>query len=264
MSLLRAVDLHISLGERPGRSSRPCSKEILRGVSLTLKKRQCLGVVGQSGCGKSTLARALIGLLPPSAGRVLIGGQDFYSAKANEKKRLRRFFSVVFQDYASSLNPHMKIGKIVEEGLRLLENPLQEKKERKKAVAGLLEKVGLEASLTERYSHELSGGQLQRVAIARAIASRPCFIVLDEATSSLDVSVQVQILDLLLSLKEKEGFSYLFITHDLTAVTYVCDSVLFMHDGLFVEQAATLSELKNIGNTHARRLFDSVLGMEFA
>lgn len=212
---------------------------------------------GESGCGKSTLGRVLIGLLRPERGHVLVCGEDLYDRRGT---KARRCGSVVFQDYTSSVNPRFRIEAVMNEPLRTLEG-LGKRKLRERA-AELLERVGLGGGFLDRYPHQLSGGQLQRVCIA--LAGAPRFLLLDEAVSSLDVSVQVQIMDLLAELKETHGLSYLFITHDLEAVTYLCDSVLFMHDGVFVEETGDVSRIGDVTHPFARQLLSAVAGFDMA
>ena len=167
--------------------------------------------------------------------------------------------NVVFQDYTTSVNPRFKVFDIIAESFL---NTNIKKKDLKYHIVDLLIQVGLDESYLNRYPHQLSGGQLQRVCIARAIALKPKFILLDEAISSLDVSVQVQILDLLIELKEKYKLSYLFITHDLTAVTYICDKVVFFQNGTIVEEIDDINELKHIKHDYSKMLLGSVLDVE--
>ena len=168
--------------------------------------------------------------------------------------------NVVFQDYTTSVNPRFKVIDIIKE--TLLEKKLN-REELEKKVIELLEQVGLNKDYLYRYPHELSGGQLQRVCITRAISQKPKFILLDEAISSLDVSVQVQVLDLLIELKEKYNLSYLFITHDLSAVTYICDKVMFLKNGEIIEKIDDIKDLKYVKNEYSRALLDSVDDIDF-
>lgn len=257
--LLQASDIHVSFPEASPFFLRRRRRPVLKGVSLFLREGQCLGIVGESGCGKSTLGRVLIGLLRTERGRVLVCGEDLYDRRGT---KARRCGSVVFQDYTSSVNPRFRIEAVMNEPLRTLEG--LDKRELRERAAELLERVGLGGGFLERYPHQLSGGQLQRVCIARALAGAPRFLLLDEAVSSLDVSVQVQIMDLLAELKETHGLSYLFITHDLEAVTYLCDSVLFMHDGVFVEETGDVSRIGDVTHPFARQLLSAVAGFDMA
>lgn len=220
-------------------------KDVLKGVSFTMEKGKCIGLIGESGSGKSTLGRIILGIEKPSSGEILL--------EKNTK------ISVVFQDYTSSVNPNYKVKDIIEEALSAI---VKNSKEREKEIINLLDKVGLNETFINRYPHELSGGQLQRVCIARAIAIKPDFILLDEAVSSLDINVQVQILDLLKKLKIEDNLSYLFITHDLMTITYLCDSVIFFKDGKIVEEVNDVSKLNKIKNDYSKELFNAVKELE--
>ena len=224
-------------------------QEVLKGISLEVKEGECLGIIGESGSGKSTLGRLILGLEEQDSGKISFLGSE-------NKKLQQKHSSVVFQDYTSSVNPRFRVIQIISEPL--LQRKMN-KSNRKEEVISLLEKVGLSEEFLFRYPHELSGGQLQRVCIARAIATKPKFLLLDEAVSSLDVSVQVQILDLLLELKKSENLSYLFITHDLLAVTYICDRVIFFKEGKIVEQVDDIHELKNVENEYSKALLSVYL-----
>ena len=193
----------------------------------------------------------ILGLEKQDSGKILFEGSEL-------RKQWQSEMNVVFQDYTSSVNPKFKVYEIT-----LLQSKLSGEDKRKKIIE-LLEQVGLNEDFYYRYPHQLSGGQLQRVCIARAIAKMPKFILLDEAISSLDVSTQVQILDLLIELKEKYGLSYLFITHDLTAVTYICDRVLFFKDGQVVETVNNTNKLKYVKDEYSKLLLGSVLDIEIS
>lgn len=251
--LLEAKDIHMSFpeGDELFRRKR---KEVLKGVSFELHKGECLGIIGESGSGKSTLGKVILGLEKQDSGKILFEGSEL-------RKQWQSEMNVVFQDYTSSVNPKFKVYEIINE--TLLQSKLSGEDKRKKIIE-LLEQVGLNEDFYYRYPHQLSGGQLQRVCIARAIAKMPKFILLDEAISSLDVSTQVQILDLLIELKEKYGLSYLFITHDLTAVTYICDRVLFFKDGQVVETVNNTNKLKYVKDEYSKLLLGSVLDIEIS
>src|SRR5262249_9104584 len=190
------------------------------GVSFSLSKGETLGVVGESGCGKSTLARAVLKLLPANAGAVLWCGRDLTQAAQAEIRSLRKELQIVFQDPLASLDRRMTIGESIAEPLRSLE-PMTPRAEVTRRVAEIMEKVGLDPAWINRYPHEFSGGQNQRVGVARAMIVSPQLIVCDEAVSALDVSIQAQIIDLILSLQTEFGMSLIFISHDLSVVRQV-------------------------------------------
>lgn len=232
-------------------------QQVLYDVNFKIKEGTCLGILGESGSGKSTTGRVLCGLLKPDRGNVLLKGKDVYASRAG-RRYLQENISIVFQDYTTSVNPRFRIKDIIGEGLKVYERHIGKTLDMKAEIEDLLIKVGLEASLIERYPHELSGGQLQRVCIARAIASRPKLIVLDEAISFLDAHTQVQIMDLLQSLKEYLGLTYIFITHDLTAITYLCDEVLFLYQGKITEHI-NVKDIHRVKDEYASRLLESII-----
>ncbi len=226
------------------------TQQVLKGVSLQLEHGECLGIVGESGSGKSTLGKVILGLEAADSGTVHFAPEVAGSA-------LQR--SVVFQDYTTSLNPRLLIGEsIAEPLLRLGLNAAI----RKKRTAELLTEVGLSTDLAGRYPHQLSGGQLQRVCIARAIAPKPSFILFDEAVSSLDVTVQAQILDLMVTLKEQHKIAFIFITHDITVATYVCDKLIFFKDGLISERLDDLRQLPHVQDDYAITLLQAAHFLE--
>ena len=212
----------------------------VRDVTLEIPKGQTLGVVGESGSGKSTLGRMAVGLLRPTSGDVRIQGESLY-AHPGEKgeralhKRLAGRVQMIFQDPYSSLNPRMRIGKAVEEPL-LWSGKSLAAGERERLVLEMLERVGLGREQAGRYPHEFSGGQRQRIAIARALITRPAFVVCDEPTSSLDASVQAQVLNLLKDLQDSLGLTYMFISHDLAVIRHMADTVAVMLRGEVVEE----------------------------
>ena len=238
-------------------------QQVIKNVSLSLKKGECLGIIGESGSGKSTLGKTLIGLLKPDSGNIVFDGVDMYNATKEEKRKIQQKISIVFQDYTSSANPRFLVKDIIGESLRVLERKLGKKIDKVSKIKELLETVGLNEGFMNRYPHELSGGQLQRVCIARAVATEPQFILLDEAISSLDASTQTQVMDLLKNLQNKYKLSYIFITHDLPSVTYMCDKVLFFHDGEIVEKVEDIYELSKVKSSYAKKLLNSILEIDF-
>lgn len=232
-------------------------QQVLFDVSLAVKEGTCLGILGESGSGKSTMGRVLCGLLKPDSGEAVLDGVSVYASRAG-RRNLQNKLSIVFQDYTTSANPRFRIRDIIGEGLTVQERREGKKLDRKAETSRLLELVGLPADFADRFPHELSGGQLQRVCIARAVACKPEIILFDEAISSLDAHTQVQVMDLLRELKDRLGLTYIFITHDLTSITYLCDDVLFLYQGRVTENLPVerISETKD---EYARKLLESIV-----
>lgn len=212
-------------------------------VNIEIRTGETFGVVGESGCGKTTLGRVLIHLIPPTAGTLCFMEHELTTIKKSEIRKLRPHMQIVFQDPSSSLNPRMTVKTIVGEPLKI--NKRFKGEELNKKVLELLKTVGLDEQHMFRYPHEFSGGQKQRIGIARALALNPDFIILDEPTSSLDVSVQAQILNLFKDLQEKFNLTYIFITHDLSVIKYISDRVAVMYAGKIVELAPTQDLFQN-------------------
>lgn len=215
-------------------------KKVLRAVdavSFSVRKGEVFGLVGESGCGKSTLAKLILRLIEPTAGNINFMGIEITRASKKELKTVRKNLQIIFQDPLASLNPRQRVIDAVGEGLII--NKLAPKHEIKDRVVELLEKVGLGADALNKYPHEFSGGQRQRICIARALAVDPLLIVADEPLSALDVSVQAQIMNLMIDLQKERGLSYLFISHNLLAVQYICNTVAVMYLGRIVEIAPT-------------------------
>jgi oligopeptide/dipeptide ABC transporter ATP-binding protein len=226
-------------------------------VDLVVPRRRTLGLVGESGCGKSTLARAIVGLVPMSSGKLLLDGSEVASGHGGRGKSFRRRVQLVFQDPNASLNPRMAIGDMLNEALSMRANQMSAIERRAEALR-TLDLVGIGPKALERYPHQFSGGQKQRLAIARALAVSPELLVLDEVTSALDVSVQATILNLLRELQAELGLSMLFISHDLAVVRYISDTVGVMYLGQIVETAPTPSLFDSPDHPYTRALLQSV------
>jgi oligopeptide/dipeptide ABC transporter ATP-binding protein len=226
------------------------------GVSLAIRKGETLGLVGESGCGKTTLGRALIRLLEPTQGSIYFEGDEITHLHGERLRQLRRQMQMIFQDPYSSLNPKMRVGPIIEEGL--LVHRLGGRTERRQRSRELLEVVGLRPDAAHKYPHEFSGGQRQRIGIARALALLPKLIIADEPVSALDVSIQAQILNLLLSLQDSFGLTYLFISHDLRVVEHMSDRVAVMYLGKIVEIATSASLYLNPCHPYTQALLAAI------
>ncbi len=226
------------------------------GVSFTITPGQTLGLVGESGCGKSTVGRTLLRLQEPTAGLVLFDGTDVFALGARDLRALRRRMQVVFQDPYSSLNPRMTVRQTLREPLAIHRLAVGAAADAR--VVGLLEEVGLDPRLAGSYPHELSGGQRQRVGIARALSVEPRFLVCDEPVSALDVSVQAQVLNLLMELQQKRQLTYLFIAHDLAVVKHLAEQVAVMYLGKIVELAAAAELYRAPRHPYTRSLLSAV------
>jgi oligopeptide/dipeptide ABC transporter ATP-binding protein len=225
-------------------------------VSLKIGEKETVGVIGESGCGKSTLAKIILNLESPDRGNVFFKGKPINKMNKEEYKNYRKNVQAVFQNPQSSLNPRMKIWEIVTEGLKI--NLKLKRDELKKKAIELLELTRLSKNLSEKHPHQLSGGQKQRVAIARALALNPEIIVADEPTSALDVSVQAQIVNLLLDLQDKFGISYLFISHSIPIVESISDYVIVMYKGMILEEGKTNKIFPNPAHPYTKLLVSCI------
>lgn len=234
-------------------------QQVLKNISFSVNAGDRLAILGESGSGKSTLGRILVGLLKPSSGEYFFSGINPYKSKAG-KQLLSSNISIVFQDYNTSVNSRFTISEIILESLTILAKKTGTKIDTASEISRLLSLVGLDDSFATRYPHQLSGGQLQRVCIARALALKPQVILFDEAISSLDAHTQVQIMDLLRDIHSKLNLTYLFITHDLTSVTYLCDKVLFLYKGEITE-FIDVKNLATVEDDYAKKLLNTVISI---
>lgn len=260
--LLKVTNLTKTYTGSPGTIARllgrkPVQVRAVSDVSLDVARGEILGLIGESGCGKSTLGRAILRLHEPSAGRVEFGGTDVTSLSPPDLKAMRRRMQIIFQDPYASLNPRRTVGDIV--GLPLQLHGLSRGREdMREKVAAMLEKVGLKAGQIDRYPHQFSGGQRQRIGIARALISNPEFVVCDEPVSALDVSIQAQIIQLLLELKREFHLTYLFISHDISVIGYLSDRVAVMYLGEIVEMGPVESVLAAPRHPYTQSLMSAV------
>ena len=254
---IRADELTMHFPAKKDRLGRPVSWiHAADGVSFQVPKGKTMGVVGESGCGKSTVGKMLMNLYRPTSGRVFYDGRDITDLSAAERRPYQRKMQLVWQDPYSSLDPRMQVGHTIGEGLRNF-NLVSSKTEYREKVAELMEKCGLFPEEANKYPHQFSGGQRQRICIARALATNPEFIVLDEAVSALDVSIQAQIINLLKDRQEELALTYLFISHDLNIVRYISDEVIVMYLGQIVERGTMETVFQNRAHPYTRALFSA-------
>jgi len=257
MPLLNVVDLKTYFPVKTGILQRTTGwVKAVDGVSFHIREGETLGLVGESGCGKTTVGRTILRLIPASGGKVYYKGEDIFEQNAGEMRRLRREMQIIFQDPAGSLNPRMRVGKIVGEPIQV--HGLARGDELRSKVEDLLERCGLWAGAADRYPHEFSGGQRQRIGIARALALNPNLIICDEPTSALDVSIQSQILNLLEDLQAEFGLSFLFISHDMAVIHHVCDRIAVMYKGKIVEEGDREEIIFNPQHPYTQALLSAV------
>ncbi|OFW14363.1 MAG: dipeptide/oligopeptide/nickel ABC transporter ATP-binding protein [Acidobacteria bacterium RIFCSPLOWO2_02_FULL_67_21] len=256
MALLEVRNLVKHFVRRHGLWTAPSVVAAVDGVSFTIDEGEMFGLVGESGSGKSTTGRCVLRLIEPTAGEILFRGRDVLQLSRAEMREARRHMQIVFQDPYSSLNPRMRAGDIVEEPLVI--HRLGSAAERRSRVAELFDLVGLDPDHLTRYPHEFSGGQRQRIGIARALALSPALIVADEPVSALDVSIQAQVVRLMLDLQKRLKLTYLFIAHDLRLVEHICSRVAVMYLGRIVEIGSTQALFSHPAHPYTRALLSAV------
>ena len=255
--ILEVKDLCVHFPERQGFFSGPEGwVKAVDGISFSVPRGSTLGLVGESGCGKTTTGRAILNLVKPTSGEVKFSGEEISGKDSKAMLPYRKRMQIIFQDPYSSLNPRLTIEQALSEPLVV--HRIGSKKDRRDRVVSLLEEVDLEAHFLRRYPHEFSGGQRQRICVARALALEPEFIICDEAVSAMDVSVQAQVLNLLKELQVRRGLTYIFISHDLSVVKFMADTMAVMEGGKIVEQGEAEAIYANPEEEYTRRLIDAI------
>jgi ABC-type glutathione transport system ATPase component len=250
--MLKVEQLHIHYGKAGS------AFHAVKGVDLDLNKGQTLGLVGESGSGKSSIARALVGLIPSSSGRMQFNGQELTTLSARAWKPVRKQIQLIFQDPYASLNPRLTLEEILREPLRI-HYPEESRLQHHERIDDLLQRVGLDPSRKKAFPDAFSGGQRQRMVIARALAVEPQLLICDEPVSALDVTIQAQILNLLKDLQEQMGLTMLFISHDLAVVEFMCDRVAVMQEGVIVEEADAAQIYGNPQHDYTQMLLKACL-----
>ncbi len=256
MPLLEVRNLVKEFGRTPGLFRKAAVVRAVDGVSFTIDEGETFGLVGESGSGKTTTGRCILRLIEPTSGEVRFKGEDVLKFSRTRLRLARRDMQIVFQDPFSSLNPRMRVGTIVEEPLVI--HRMGSKPERRARVVELFELVGLDPSQLQRYPHQFSGGQRQRIGLARALALNPSLIIADEPVSALDVSVQAQVINLLMDLQQRLKLTYLFIAHDLRLVRHICNRVAVMYLGRIVEMGPTERLFEAPAHPYTRALLSAI------
>ncbi|NPV49774.1 MAG: dipeptide ABC transporter ATP-binding protein [Candidatus Methanofastidiosum sp.] len=256
MEILEIIELKKYFNTKAEFLKKPDVIKAVDNVSFKIMEGEILGLVGESGCGKTTCGKTILKIYEPDGGKIIFRGEDITHLKREEMRAYRRKMGIVYQDPFGSLDPRMTVGSIISEPMDI--HNLYPKADREKKVLEIMEKVGLTPEQINRYPHEFSGGQRQRIGLARTLAVNPEFVVADEPVSALDVSIQAQILNLMQDLQKEFGFTYLFITHDLSVIKHICDRVAVMYVGKIVEMAPKKELFKNPLHPYTEALLSAV------